>query len=294
MILFLSVCLAHVIISLALFIRISHPTVALSCVYGPPYFYAKKNFWAEFMKIGYRFGGPWLILGDTNFVLRESKREGRYVDVEQSQICKNHVKFALDKGLVNGAWPTYSCKLLFALIRRATLIIDLCVSILSLPAGAHDWKTESNIRRSLNESLERKASYWRQRARISWIKDGDRCSKFLFLTTAIRGRRNAIESILNKDNIWITSRDLIGQEFFKRIFSGSVGDQRINCNYLFREKISYEDQEVLLTAPTLEEIRSTLFSMNNHKAPGPDGMSVLFFKHYWESVGDDVCDARLL
>ncbi|KAM6588245.1 hypothetical protein CsatA_010850 [Cannabis sativa] len=31
--------------------------------------------------------------------------------------------------------------------------------------------------------------------------------------------------------------------------------------------------------------------MSSGKAPGPDGMSVLFFKHYWDAVGFDFCDA---
>uniref|UniRef100_A0A803PAI9 CCHC-type domain-containing protein n=1 Tax=Cannabis sativa TaxID=3483 RepID=A0A803PAI9_CANSA len=48
----------------------------LSCVYGPPYFHAKKSFWERCLKIGDRFGGPWLVLGDTNFVLSESERVG--------------------------------------------------------------------------------------------------------------------------------------------------------------------------------------------------------------------------
>ncbi|XP_030478111.1 uncharacterized protein LOC115695161 [Cannabis sativa] len=108
----------------------SHPWF-LSCVYGPPYLHAKKKFWSEFLKIGDRFGGPWLILGDTNFVLNASKREGSsgrdpFIPIisnlmdtrgliimsiqgdnltwDNHRSGRLHVKSALDKGLVNGAW----------------------------------------------------------------------------------------------------------------------------------------------------------------------------------------------
>ncbi|XP_060960794.1 uncharacterized protein LOC133031329 [Cannabis sativa] len=65
----------------------------------------------------------------------------------------------------------------------------------------------------------------------------------------------------------------------------------MDCRHLFQVRISQEDQDGTTLCPTRDEIRSTLFAMNNHKAFGPDGMSVLFFKHYWESVGDAFCDA---
>uniref|UniRef100_A0A803Q160 Reverse transcriptase domain-containing protein n=1 Tax=Cannabis sativa TaxID=3483 RepID=A0A803Q160_CANSA len=36
-----------------------------------------------------------------------------------------------------------------------------------------------------------------------------------------------------------------------------------------------------------------LFRMGSGKAPGPDGMSVIFYKHYWEFVGNEFCEVIL-
>lgn len=35
----------------------------------------------------------------------------------------------------------------------------------------------------------------------------------------------------------------------------------------------------------------TLRKMSSKKAPGLDGMTVLFFKHFWNMVGEDVIKA---
>ena len=44
----------------------------------------------------------------------------------------------------------------------------------------------------------------------------------------------------------------------------------------------------LITAFTREEVVTALKQMHPTKAPGPDGMSVIFFQKYWDVVGNDI------
>ncbi|CAL1409072.1 unnamed protein product [Linum trigynum] len=49
------------------------------------------------------------------------------------------------------------------------------------------------------------------------------------------------------------------------------------------------EQNVTLTRPFCrEEVVATLKQMGKRKAPGADGMSVLFYRLYWHIIGDDV------
>ena len=41
------------------------------------------------------------------------------------------------------------------------------------------------------------------------------------------------------------------------------------------------------------EVQQTIKQMAPLKAPGPDGMSHLFYQHYWNLVGDNVCQSVL-
>lgn len=53
-----------------------------------------------------------------------------------------------------------------------------------------------------------------------------------------------------------------------------------------------EDDAVSLCRPiNAEEIRESMFSIGNEKAPGPDGYNACFFKSSWCIVGSDVTTA---
>jgi len=43
----------------------------------------------------------------------------------------------------------------------------------------------------------------------------------------------------------------------------------------------------LIRIPDMSEVKSTLFSINSLKTPGPDGFGAGFFKQYWDVVKND-------
>ena len=46
--------------------------------------------------------------------------------------------------------------------------------------------------------------------------------------------------------------------------------------------------DILLKEFSDEEIKQGLDSIGNLKAPGHDGMPAIFYKAFWETIGDDV------
>lgn len=50
--------------------------------------------------------------------------------------------------------------------------------------------------------------------------------------------------------------------------------------------ITLEMNDLLLGEFTPEEVKAALDAIGDLKAPGPDGMPPIFFKKYWDIVGD--------
>ena len=133
----------------------------------------------------------------------------------------------------------------------------------------------------MTEWLLRNEILWKQKSREVWLKEGDKNSKFLHLSTIIKRRRNSIDAVKNDFGEWITVRREIQKHFvekFKTLFSEEEVEFPENLENLITPCIIEEENMELCRIPTQSKIKQELFQMQSLKATGPDGFPVLFYK----------------
>ncbi|XP_062119307.1 uncharacterized protein LOC133833065 [Humulus lupulus] len=101
------------------------------------------------------------------------------------------------------------------------------------------------------------SSYLSQKAKVTWVKEGDENSAFFH--SSIKERRHQV-----KDSI---------------IAHGPV--------------LSRQQADFLSAEFTKEDIKDAMFSIPGIKAPGPDGYCSYFFQDNWDLVGDEISEAIL-
>ena len=153
---------------------------------------------------------------------------------------------------------------------------------------------EANTNLELHKWLIREESLWKQKSRTKWLPATDLNTKFFHLSTIVRRRRNAIDFLKNQQGNWISGREDIEKcfvDFFIGLFTSSNPSIPNNLDGLISPSLSQDDIEMLTKIPTADEIKKVVFSMGSNKSPGPDGMSALFFKFYWNVIGGEVIEA---
>ena len=63
-------------------------------------------------------------------------------------------------------------------------------------------------------------SYWQQRAKIFWYKDGDKNKKYFDLVASNRRRKNGISSLINNDGLRVSKADMhqLILDYFSSLF----------------------------------------------------------------------------
>lgn len=59
---------------------------------------------------------------------------------------------------------------------------------------------------------------------------------------------------------------------------------------LLKSRVPEAQQILMLREVTADEIKKTIFAMNNSNSPGPDGFCAGFFQKAWSMAGNDVVD----
>ncbi|KAL0284376.1 UNVERIFIED_CONTAM: Retrovirus-related Pol polyprotein from type-2 retrotransposable element R2DM [Sesamum radiatum] len=137
----------------------------------------------------------------------------------------------------------------------------------------------------------------KQRAKLVWLKEGDMCSQIFFRKISARRAISRIYQIHSTAGILLQDQDDILEEFssyYQTLLGGVRRQSALNLDHLIplvRHRLTETDAIKLEAVVTAAEVRLALFSIDDDKAPGPDGYSTCFFKKAWPVCGPEIIAA---
>mgnify|MGYP004706984917 FL=1 len=152
----------------------------------------------------------------------------------------------------------------------------------------------ADLKKQLKEAYSEEEQYWAQKARIEWLREGDKNTKFFHACVKGRRRKNRMLNIQRENGTWTNSEEELGKEvanYYRILFtsSGCEGIDEILSG--LPSTITTEMNDKLTKEVDELEIKTALFSMNPNKAPCQDGMTPLFFQKFWHVVKSDLIAA---
>jgi hypothetical protein len=137
--------------------------------------------------------------------------------------------------------------------------------------------------------------FFSQKLKCAFFKESDKGSKFFHSLLNQRHKRRFIPAIVRRDGMLTTSAEEVGREFvsyYKELLGTSKHTIPLRAEVVQNGACINVDSHAYLLAPvTADDIKQVLFSMDDNKAPGPDGYTSAFFKKAWSIVGTDFCSA---
>jgi hypothetical protein len=139
--------------------------------------------------------------------------------------------------------------------------------------------------------MEQEELMWVQRARANWLKHGDRNTKFFQQFASSRKKKNTVTGLVDdqgtrhEDGYTMCS---MVQNYFSYLFQSEFPMMDQSVLDAVEEKVTADMNRSLLADFTPEEVKKALFAIGDLKAPGPDGLHAIFYKRFWNMLGDDL------
>jgi len=142
--------------------------------------------------------------------------------------------------------------------------------------------------RDLENSILQEEISWRQKSRVLWLKEGDKCTKFFHRIANSNRRSNSIESLSINGSV-SSDQQVIREhvaQFYESLFTEPFPWRPSMDNIAFDTLDAAEASTLELPFEEME-VLEVVKSMNRDKAPGPDGFSLAFFQDCWDVIKTD-------
>ncbi|CAM2096331.1 unnamed protein product [Caretta caretta] len=129
-------------------------------------------------------------------------------------------------------------------------------------------------------------------SRIRLLREMDHGSRFFYALEKMRGAKKHVTCLLAEDGTPLTDpEEMCGRarDFYTSLFSPDPTDPGA-CGVLWEElpTVSVGDRDRLELPFTLAESLEALLRMPTNKSPGMDGLTVEFYRVFWDILGPDL------
>lgn len=127
-----------------------------------------------------------------------------------------------------------------------------------------------------------------QHSRLTWIRNGDACTRLFMLHASNRRRKLFILSLKLSTGLAISQQrkeEVVFDHFVNLLGQTQARSASLNWAHLGYDQHDLNDLEDPFEE---EEIKNTIMKLPNEKASGPDGFIGLFYKKYWAIVRADL------
>lgn len=121
--------------------------------------------------------------------------------------------------------------------------------------------------------------YWRNKARVNWLKAGDRNTAFFHAQTIQRRQQNKLMGLEDSLGRWCEGDQAvrgIALDYFQNIFSSEGISEVDSVLHCVDQRVSERMNRFLTRPISFTEVKTAVFQMPSDKASGPDGMGVSF------------------
>ncbi|KAK2658629.1 hypothetical protein Ddye_005162 [Dipteronia dyeriana] len=153
-------------------------------------------------------------------------------------------------------------------------LTDIQESIQTVGASQNLLDQEIIAKQDYMHAFHIQDSFWREKCRLKWLVDGDRCSKFFHTYAKVCATKSSINSLLIND-VMVDDQDALSTyivNYFEQLYSfKAFVNQHMDILSHIPHLVTDIDNENLCRIPSSAEIKDTIFSMDPNNALCLDG-----------------------
>ena len=156
----------------------------------------------------------------------------------------------------------------------------------------------SELRRSVYQYHKDQANSAKVRSRVKEDLFGEKCNKYFFTLEKRRQGEKLMSSLKRSDGSITEDSIEIMEEvrsFYQCLFKKghtNEADQNTMLSCM-RQSLPEHQKQICDTPLDLEDLTNALRSMENGKTPGSDGLTVEFYRHFWDYLKNDLLKSHL-